>query len=161
MKKLVLVPLILSLCCLSLAAQGSFAPGSPLALASEGGIFTKPGYSQNGSAVPTGAVDAFLLYDFKPTRPLMEEASRFDTAHVITAVGGGALFIGGIATFAVAASGVSDYRGTAAIYFTSAGLFLGSAASWLGNWYCQNKRVALRRKAIDEYNGSLGGERGR
>jgi len=147
---------VLSLLCAPLAAQGSFRAGVPLSMASEGGIFTKPGYAQEGLAVPSGAVDAYFLYDLKATRGLMEEASGWDGAHVATAVAGSVLMIGGLATFIVAASGVSDYRGTISIYFTSAGLFLGSAGSWLGNWFCHSRRVALRREAVELYNRSLG-----
>lgn len=147
--------LLFCLFCGSLAAENGFVEGTPIELAGKGGIFAKPSYSQAGKAVPTGAVDAFLRYDYRPATGSMEEAARFDTAHVITAVGGAALLVGGFATFAVAASGVSDRDGTTAIYFTSAGLFLGSAGSWLGNWYCQDRRVAARRRALALYNESL------
>lgn len=146
---------VVSVLCAPLAAQGSFQEGSPLSLASEGGLFSKPGYAQEGRSVSSGAVDAYLLYDLEATRGIMDEVVKFDGAHVVTAVAGTALMIGGLATFFVAASGVSDTRGTASIYFTSAGLFLGSAGSWLGNWFCHSRRLELRREAIELYNRSI------
>lgn len=144
--------LLLTLVCAAAYGQSAFQKGAPLELASEGGIFTKPGYAQAGTLVAAGAVEAYLRYEFEPTMALMDEAARFDTAHVVTAAGGAALLVGGLATFIVASSGVSDLTGTISIYFTSAGLFLGSAGAWYGNWYCQKKRVELRRRALEEYD---------
>ncbi|HPE89052.1 MAG TPA: hypothetical protein P5298_08630 [Spirochaetia bacterium] len=152
---MVAVMMIVALC-VPAYAQGSFKEGEALSLGSEGGIFSKPSYAQDGKLVAAGAVDAFLLYDLEETRPVMMEVARFDTAHVATSIGGTALMIGGLATFFVAASGVSDTSGTISIYLTSAGLFLGSAGAWAGNWYCQQKRVALRLEAIDLYNRRYG-----
>ncbi|HPB66566.1 MAG TPA: hypothetical protein PLW80_08385 [Spirochaetales bacterium] len=137
-------------------AQGSFKEGKALSLGSEGGVFSKPTYAQEGRLVAAGAVDAFLLYDLEETRTVMLEVARLDTAHVATSIGGTALMIGGLATFFVAASGVSDNRGTISIYLTSAGLFLGSAGAWAGNWHCQKQRVRLRLEAIELYNRRYG-----
>ncbi|MBN2875590.1 MAG: hypothetical protein JXM71_10890 [Spirochaetales bacterium] len=154
------IGLMLVILCAPASAQGGFQEGLALSLASEGGMFYKPTYAQEDRRVHPAVVDAFLLYDLSETSAIMGDVARFDTAHVVTAALGSALMVGGFATFIVAASGASDYRGTISIYFTSAGLFLGSAGAWLGNWFCQTKRVELRMQAIDLYNKHYGLETG-
>lgn len=155
MRRILLSLLIFTLIAGTAGAQALFKVGTPVEILSPGGLLAPPRYVQGETPIVPDSVHSFLLYDFPGTRDEMTEAQRLSTWHLVTAIAGGATFIGGLANFFVAASGTSDRDGTIAIYWTAAGLFLGSAGCWYGNFRIFNKRAELRGMSIAIYNDSL------
>ncbi|MBN1242744.1 MAG: hypothetical protein JXA15_08560 [Spirochaetales bacterium] len=156
MRRLIAALMLLTAIAGSVGAQALFKEGTPVEPVSPGGLLSAPSYEQGGTAIDPGSLHNFLLYSFPDTRENMLEAERLGTWHLVTAIAGGATFIGGLANFFVAASGVSDLDGTIAMYLTATGLFLGSAGCWYGNFLIFNKRAELRGLSIVIYNDSIG-----